>query len=168
VIFSKKLDPITVKRLKRFRQIKRAYWSLWVLLLLYILSLCSELLCNNKPLYIAFEGKSYFPILKYYPESEFTDSDTLTRPDYKKIASSSRFTNDPRNWMFFAPVPYGPQEILDSESLDIQEEVTIVLVPKLQIGTINIRRDFIISKSARCGYNIEVDYQAVKSMKITD
>ncbi len=65
-------NPIAKKRFLRFKEMKHAYISLWILVSLYLLSLCSEVICNNLPLYVKFEGNSYFPIFKFYPEDVFT------------------------------------------------------------------------------------------------
>ena len=79
--FRLKLSPITRKRLRRFREMKRAYWAFWLLVLLYGVSLCSELICNDRPLFLRFEGKSHFPAFRYYPESAFVPGAPDTRPD---------------------------------------------------------------------------------------
>ncbi len=62
-------DPITQKRIRRFKEAKLAYVSLWILVLMYGLSLGSELICNDLPLYVRYDGKYYFPIARYYPET---------------------------------------------------------------------------------------------------
>ena len=80
-----RLNPITRKRLRRFRQFKRAYWSFWLLVVIYGLSLIGELLCNNTPVVMRFEGETYFPIIRFYPDDTFTGSGHDTRPDYKAI-----------------------------------------------------------------------------------
>ena len=48
-------NPVALKRWRRFREMKRAYGALWLLLILYSVSLCSELLCNDRPLYLRHE-----------------------------------------------------------------------------------------------------------------
>ena len=83
------LNPITIRRLKRFRGHKRAFWSLVCLLVLYGVSLCSELLCNSVPLVVRHKGKFYFPVFRFYPDNEFTGSGLNTRPDYRKLQKSS-------------------------------------------------------------------------------
>ncbi|MFO7494966.1 MAG: hypothetical protein R6X05_04950, partial [Desulfobacterales bacterium] len=62
MIAKKIKNPLARKRLMRFKEVKRAYIALWVLVLLYALSLCAELLFNNVPLYVRFNGRSFFPV----------------------------------------------------------------------------------------------------------
>ena len=61
------LNPLTVKRLRRFRELKRAYGSFWILIGLYLVSLGSEFICNGNPLWVRYDGRSYFPVLFFYP-----------------------------------------------------------------------------------------------------
>ena len=56
-----KLNPLTQKKLRRFRSIKRGYWSFIVLLLLYMFSLAGELFVNKRALLVFYDGDFYFP-----------------------------------------------------------------------------------------------------------
>lgn len=140
-------NPITQKRLARFKAVKRAYYSLWILIALYGLSLGAELLANNIPLYIRFEGKSYFPVLFFYPEDTFTDSGQKTRADYKRIARLPAFTEKPDNYMVFPPFPYGPYESIPPESLDIEKGVRVKLEPVPRIAKVDLSQQGKIARS---------------------
>ncbi|CAN2045095.1 microcin C transport system permease protein [Candidatus Magnetomoraceae bacterium gMMP-1] len=145
------INPITRKRLKRFKEMKRAYFSFWLLVFLYILSMGSELLCNSDPLYIRFNEKNYFPVFKFYPETIFTGSGRQTRPNYKKIERSQEFTNTSGNYMIFPAFRFGPFESIDPKFIDIPKEVTLSLYPSAKVGTrvgtVNIKKDYTIHKS---------------------
>ena len=52
-----RLNPVTAKRLKRFRSFKRAWISFWVLCALYLFSLCAEIVCNSRPLVVRHKGR---------------------------------------------------------------------------------------------------------------
>ena len=69
------MDPITRKRFRRFRQLKRGWWSLVVLVLLYLATLGAELFCNSRPLVLRHGGRWYFPAFFFYPESSFVEGD---------------------------------------------------------------------------------------------
>ena len=56
-----KLNPLTLKKLRRFRSIKRGFWSFIILLLLYGFSLAGELFVNKRALLVSYEGDLYFP-----------------------------------------------------------------------------------------------------------
>jgi microcin C transport system permease protein len=65
------MSPITARRWRNFRNNKRGFWSLWIFLVLFVLSLGAELIANDSPLLVRYEGRFYFPVLKAYPETTF-------------------------------------------------------------------------------------------------
>lgn len=161
-------NPITRKRLIRFKEMKRAYFSLWIITILYLVSFCSELICNSVPLYVRFQEKSYFPVLKFYPENEFTGSGKQTRPDYHKINNSPPFRNNPGNYMIFTPIPFDPYESIDPKSIAVSDLITLKITPMPMIGTVNIRKDYSIVRSARFGSFIGKKERAVKGLDLTE
>ena len=44
------LTPLTRRRLANFKANRRGYWSLWIFLTLFGISLCSEFIANDKPI----------------------------------------------------------------------------------------------------------------------
>lgn len=66
-----RLSPINRRRFERFKANKRGWWSLWLFLTLFVLSLGAELIANDKPLAIRYDGEWYFPAFKRYPETTF-------------------------------------------------------------------------------------------------
>jgi microcin C transport system permease protein len=65
------LSPINRRRWQNFKAHRRGYWSLWVFLTLFILSLGAEFIANDKPIFIHMDGKSFFPVLVNYPDTDF-------------------------------------------------------------------------------------------------
>lgn len=59
-----RLSPVNQARWARFRHNRRGYWSLWIFLIMFSLSLCAELIANDKPLLVRYEGQWYFPLVK--------------------------------------------------------------------------------------------------------
>ncbi len=90
---------------QRFAKQKRALLSLWLFLLLFLLTLAAEFLANDKPLYLSYQGKSYFPLLFYYPESDFGGF-LETEPDYRDTWFQELLQADPASQMIFPPIPY--------------------------------------------------------------
>ena len=66
---------------KRFKANKRGYYSLWVFIVLFGLSLFAEVLSNDKPLLVYYKSSFYMPVLKVYPETTF-GGDFETEADY--------------------------------------------------------------------------------------
>lgn len=75
-----RLTPIQQRRLHNFRNNRRGYWSLWLFLGLFGLALMAELIANDKPLIVSYQGDLYFPVVQSIPEETFggflpTDTD---------------------------------------------------------------------------------------------
>lgn len=99
-------SPLARDRWRRFRRIPRAHRSLWILGGAFVLSLFSDLIANDRPLYLAYGGRHFFPAFKFYPETSFGGR-YGTEPDYHALRESPAFRAG-RGWMLFPPIPYGP------------------------------------------------------------
>ncbi|MCH7555147.1 MAG: ABC transporter permease [Proteobacteria bacterium] len=97
------ITPITRRRLHNFRANKRGFWSLWIFLALFLTSLFAELIANDRPLLINFDGAYYMPILNAYPETMF-GGDFPTEADYR-----DQFVADlieAKGWMIWPIIRY--------------------------------------------------------------
>ena len=66
-----RLSPITRRRWANFRANRRGFWSFWIFLGLFVLSLFAELIANDRPIVARYKGEFLFPIVKHYPEAKF-------------------------------------------------------------------------------------------------
>ncbi len=66
-----RLSPINKRRLANFRANRRGFWSLWIFLAVFILTLGSEFVANDRPLIASYKGELLFPAFVDYPESKF-------------------------------------------------------------------------------------------------
>lgn len=89
---------------RRFRANRRGWWSLWIFGVLFGLSLGAELLSNDRPLLVHYEGAYYFPLLKTYPETAF-GGDFDTEADYHDPYLRERLGQG-NNWLLDPPNPY--------------------------------------------------------------
>ncbi len=88
----------------RFTRNRRGFWSLWIFLLLLAISLCAELLSNERPLLVKFQGEYFVPLLVDYPETRF--GGTFPTPtDYLDPFVRDQLTKA-GNWALFAPNRY--------------------------------------------------------------
>lgn len=97
------LSPLTRRRLSQFRANKRGHWSFWVFLALLGVCLFAELLANDKPVLIQYDGALYFPTFVHYPETTF-GGDFETETEYRDT-----FVQDlinAKGWMVWPPVPF--------------------------------------------------------------
>ena len=89
----------------RFKRNRLGYWSLLIFACLVGLSLMAELISNDRPLLVRYEGSLYVPIIKDYSEKTF-GGDFETPTDYLDPFIRDRLAK-PGNWAVFAPNPYG-------------------------------------------------------------
>ncbi|MBL0945796.1 MAG: ABC transporter permease [Hydrogenophaga sp.] len=94
---------------QRFKRNRLGYWSLVLFCVLVVASLGAELLSNDRPLVVRYEGKTYFPIVQDLPETVF-GGDFQTPTDYLDPFIRERITQG-GNWALYAPNPYGSQTI---------------------------------------------------------
>jgi len=71
VFLGRRITPLTRRRLDNFRANRRGFWSLWLFLVLFVLSLFAEFIANDRPLLVRYEGSFYLPVLRDYPETTF-------------------------------------------------------------------------------------------------
>lgn len=103
------LSPLNRRRLERFKAHKRGWWSLWLFLLLFGLSLGAELIANDKPLALRYDGEWFFPAFKRYPETRFGGEFPL-EANYKSpyIQGLIRAKDGELYW---PPIPFGYDSI---------------------------------------------------------
>ncbi|MGB0664826.1 MAG: ABC transporter permease [Pontibacterium sp.] len=99
------MSPIMQKRLANFRQNRRGYWSLWVFLILFGLSLFAELIANDQPLAVKYQGDWYFPVVKSYPETTF-GGDFESPTDYHDPYIVEIITTEGEGKLIWPLIPY--------------------------------------------------------------
>ncbi|MGH9786818.1 MAG: ABC transporter permease subunit [Terriglobia bacterium] len=98
------------KRLRKFRALQRGYYSFLILTAAYGISFLLPLLINNRALIVQYEGRFYFPLVRYYPASEF-GQESFGEPNYRALAETFRERGG-GNWAILPPYPYSPTESL--------------------------------------------------------
>jgi microcin C transport system permease protein len=103
------LSPLNRRRLNNFKANRRGFASFWIFLLVFILTLFAELIANDKPLLIKFDGGYYSPVLVTYPETTF-DGEFELEADY-----TDPFIQDlinEKGWMIWPLVPFSYDTII--------------------------------------------------------
>ncbi|MCX7320448.1 MAG: ABC transporter permease, partial [Hyphomicrobiales bacterium] len=122
------LSPLNKRRWQNFKANKRGYWSLWLFSLLFIISMFAEVIANDRPFLVKFDGKLYFPAFVTYSETTF-GGDFETAADYrdpflqKLIAEKGgsvywpliRYSYDTHNLDLPTPAPSKPTWMLTEE-----------------------------------------------------
>ena len=98
-----RLSPITRRRFQRFFANRRGTWSLVIFSALFFVSLFAELIANNRPIVVRYDGAFYFPVFKSYPETTF-GGEFATEADYKDPEVAKLI--DAKGWMVWPAIPY--------------------------------------------------------------
>jgi microcin C transport system permease protein len=104
-----RVSRLTARRLANFRANRRGYVSLYVFSFLFVTSLFANLIANDKPLLIEYDGRYYFPILQAYPETTF-GGDFPTEADY-----TDPFVMDlirEKGWALWPIIPYSYDTVI--------------------------------------------------------
>jgi microcin C transport system permease protein len=107
------LTPINLRRWQNFKANQRGYWSLWIFLVLFVGSLGAEFIANDKPFFVSFEGKFYFPAVVNYPETAF-GGDFETAADYRD-PYLQKLIAEKGGYMLWPPIRYS----YDTHNLDL-------------------------------------------------
>jgi len=114
------LKPLNQRRLENFRANRRGYWSLWLFLGLFMASMFAELIANDRPILVNYDGEYYVPVLVDYPETVFggflETSTEYTDPDVREMIEEKgwilwpmvRFSYDTVNYELEVPAPAPP------------------------------------------------------------
>jgi len=107
-------ESILRKRLRKFRRLKRGYYSFLLIFGAYLLSFALPLIANNKALIVHYNGTYMFPIGGYHAASEF-GLDAIGEADYRELKKLFA-AQDSGNWVLLPLYPYGPNEALLDDS----------------------------------------------------
>jgi len=103
------LSPLNRRRFERFKANRRGWWSLWLFLILFGLSLGAELIANDKPIAVRYDGEWYFPAFKRYPETTFGGEFPL-EANYKSPYIRDLLAKKD-SFVLWAPIPFSYQSI---------------------------------------------------------
>ncbi len=97
-----KLSPLNRRRWQSFKANRRGYWSFWLFLVLFVLSLFAEFLANDRPILVQYKGEWLTPIFVDYPEEKF--GGFLARTDYRDPTIAKEINQNGR--MIWPPVRF--------------------------------------------------------------
>lgn len=101
--FGLQVTPLTYRRLRNFRRNRRGFWSLWIFLALFFVSLFAEIIANDKPWFVWYDGAPYMPVFVAYPETTF-GGEFLTEAEYRDPFVADLI--DGNGWMLWPPVRF--------------------------------------------------------------
>ena len=99
------LSPLNQRRMANFKANRRGYWSLWIFLFLFFVSLAAEFVANDRPILVSFKGEIYAPVFTDYPEEVFLEEDGfLPITDYR--IPEIREAIDKNGWALWPLIRY--------------------------------------------------------------
>jgi len=107
------LSPINKRRWQNFQRNRRGWWSFWIFIVLFGLSLFAEFIANDKPFLVSYEGYWYYPVFARYPETTF-GGDFETEADYRD-PYLVKLIAEKGGYMVFPPIRYR----YDTHNLDL-------------------------------------------------
>jgi microcin C transport system permease protein len=96
------LSPTNRRRWENFRANRRGYWSLWIFLVIFVLSLFAEFIANDRPILASYKGELLFPVVIDYPEEKF--GGFLAETDYRSDFITDEI--EANGWMIWPPIRY--------------------------------------------------------------
>jgi len=132
------LSPLNQRRWRNFKRNKRAFWSLIIFSVIFVITLCAEFVANDKPILVNYRGDFYAPIFNFYPETQFGgdfETEAIYRdPEVQCLITSGGLDicfDDPegvmedaqdgmvegeeiaKGWMIWPPIPYSYDTSVD-------------------------------------------------------
>ncbi|MBB3315472.1 microcin C transport system permease protein [Rhizobium sp. BK181] len=101
------LSPTNIRRWTNFKANRRGYWSLWLFLILFVLTLFAEFIANDRPIVASYKGEILFPVLVNYPEEKF--GGFLAETDYRSDVIADEIKAN--GWMIWPPIHYSYRSV---------------------------------------------------------
>lgn len=98
-----RVTPLNARRIENFKANRRGYWSLWVFIAVFFVTLFAEFLANDKPLLVRYDGAFHMPVFVAYPETAF-GGDFETEAEYADPEVQELI--EQKGWILWPPVPY--------------------------------------------------------------
>ncbi len=103
-----RVTPLTRRRIDSFKSNKRGYWSFWLFLTLFFVTLFAEFVANDKPFLVYYRGDFYSPVFKAYPETAF-GGEFETEADYRDPFVAGKINRD--GWMVWPLIRYNHRTV---------------------------------------------------------
>ena len=103
-----RISPLTRRRFDSFRANRRGWWSLWIFLVIFLITLFAEVVANDRPILVYFDGGVYSPVFKAYPETAF-GGEFETEADYRDPFVAELINNN--GWMIWPVVRYNHRTV---------------------------------------------------------
>lgn len=131
------LSPMNVRRLTNFKKNRRGFWSFWIFVALFTLSLFAEFIANDRPVIARYNGETLFPVFVSYDESKF--GGFLAETDYRDPSIQAEINS--HGWMIWPPIKFAdgthnyevPTPVPSKPTWALSQEICRMAVPKKEV-----------------------------------
>lgn len=128
------MNPLNRRRWQNFKANRRGYFSLWIFLCLFTVSMFAEIIANDKPLLVYFNGDLFVPVFRAYPETDY-GGEFQTEADYRDDFVAELINE--KGWMIWPPIRYS----YDTINYDLPGAAPSAPTPENLLGTDDQGRD---------------------------
>ena len=151
-------ESILKRRWKKFKTLKRGYYSLVTLTVLYALSFLLPILINNRALIVKYDGSLFFPVFSGYISGKEFGQDVPGEAKYRKLRDQFAGQMGSSNWVLMPPYPYSPYEDITTEGNKMYEPPS----RKHWLGTDNTGRD--VFARLCYAFNISISFALILTL----
>ena len=151
-------ESILRRRWNKFKTLKRGYYSLVALTVLYALSFLLPILINNRALIVKYDGSLFFPVFSGYISGKEFGQDVPGEAKYRKLKEQFAGQMGSSNWVLMPPYPYSPYEDITTEGNKMYEPPS----RKHWLGTDNTGRD--VFARLCYAFNISISFALILTL----
>tara|TARA_B100002052_G_scaffold12447_1_gene10036 strand:+ start:215 stop:1270 length:1056 start_codon:yes stop_codon:yes gene_type:complete len=151
-------ESILIRRWKKFKTLKRGYYSLVTLTVMYALSFLLPILINNRALIVKYDGSLFFPVFSGYISGKEFGQDVPGEAKYRKLKEQFAGQMGSSNWVLMPPYPYSPYEDITTEGNKMYEPPS----RKHWLGTDNTGRD--VFARLCYAFNISISFALILTL----
>jgi len=122
-----RLSPINQRRLANFRRNRRGVWSLWIFLVLFVVTLFAEVIANDRPIIAFYKGELLVPAFVDYPEAKFGGFLAVT--NFRDQVNQDEINAN--GWMLWPPIRFSYSTVDDSLSIPVPSPPSWMLTPEV-------------------------------------
>ena len=97
-----RMTPLNQRRWQLFRQNRRGFWSFWLFMVLFLISVFAPFIANDRPILVSYKGEWLYPTFVDYPEEKF--GGFLARTDFRDPVNQDEIQAN--GWMIWPPIRY--------------------------------------------------------------
>ena len=151
-----KINPLTITKLRRFKSIKRGYYSCIILAVFILISIAGELLVNSRALVVHYNGNYYFPTYGSIIPGKKFGLDYEYETNYRELKALVD-DKDSGDFVVLPPIPFNPYET------EVKKDMYPPLPPSLKdkhyLGTDKTGRD--IAARLLYGFRIAIFFSLI-------